>query len=481
MMRKIIRRNRVLRVGVPTVLMAASAVATFHAGSFPADGFQDLSLDRVLAAGELRVITGSSPHSYYIDRNQSRGFDYELAREFADRLGVRLKVVPCRTWEDMLAALNGGRGDLIAAGTEITRSRARQAAFSDGYREVQPHLISHRRLAPIAELQDLAGKTVDVGRGSAQHERLEELRRQGIDVTVRVHENLSEDQLIQRLSRGEIDFTVANSNIALMIRRYYPSAAVRPLSRDTFPLGWAVRRDARHLLEKINEFFRSMHQTGRLEDIYEKYHWNIGHFDYIGLKTFHERMRTRLPRYRPFIKDAAQRNGFDWCLIAAQAYQESHLDPLARGARDASGLLQVLPTTGRSLKVYDLLDPVANIKAGVQYLKWIYDQFEEMEEDDRLLASLAAYNAGPGHVQDARRLASKMGLDPNRWESMAKTLPLLRFRKYYQEAEQGFCRGDITVAYVKHIMIYYDILKRQELDTALARMESANGTETFVD
>jgi membrane-bound lytic murein transglycosylase F len=85
------------------------------------------------------------------------------------------------------------------------------------------------------------------------------------------------------------------------------------------------------------------------------------------------------------------------------------------------------------------------------------------------LTSLAAYNAGPGHVQDARRLASKMGLDPNRWESLAKALPLLRFRKYYQEAEQGFCRGDITVAYVKHIMIYYDILKRQELDTALAK------------
>jgi len=481
MMRKIIKRNRMLRVGVPTVLMAAGAVATFHAGAFPADGFQDLSLDRILAAGELRVITGSSPHSYYIYRNESRGFDYELAREFAARLGVRLRVVPCRTWEEMLTALNRGRGDVIAAGNEITRSRTRQVAFSDSYREVQPHLISHRRLAPITELRDLAGKTVDVSRGSAHHERLEELRNQGIDVSIRVHDNLPEDQLIQRVVRGEIDFTIANSNIALMIRRYYPSATVRPLSRDTIPLGWAARRDARHLLEKINEFFRSMIQTGRLEDIYEKYHWNIGDFDYIDLKTFHDRTRIRLPRYRPFIKDAAQRSGFDWCLIAAQAYRESHLDPLARGANDARGLMQVLPATGRSLKITDLLDPVANIKAGVQYLKSVYDQLDGMEEDDRLLTSLAAYNAGPGHVQDARRLASKMGLDPNRWESLTKTLPLLRFRKYYQEAEQGFCRGDITVAYVKHIMIYYDILKRQELDTMLAKNVPGTGAETIVD
>ncbi len=481
MMRKIIKRNKMLRIGVPTVLMAAGAVATFHAGSIPADGFQDLSLDRILATGELRVIMGSSPHSYYVYRNESRGFDYELAREFADRIGVRLRVVPCRTWEEMLTALDRGRGDVIATGIEITRTRARRVAFSESYREVQPHLISHRRLAPISALHDLAGKTVDVGRGSPHHERLEELKSQGIDVTIRVHDNLVEDQLIQRVVRGEADFTVANSNVALMIRRYYPSAAVRPLSRDTIPLGWAVRHDAQHLLEKVNEFFRIMSQTGRLEDIYEKYHWNIGDFDYIDLKTFHERTRTRLPRYRPFIKDAAQRNGFDWCLIAAQAYRESHLDPLARGANDARGLLQVLPATGRSLKVTDLLDPVANIKAGVQYLKWVYDQLEGMDEDDRLLTSLAAYNAGLGHIQDARRLALKMGLDPNRWESLAKTLPLLRFRKYYQEAELGFCRGDVTVAYVKHIMIYYDILKRQELDTALAKMVSGPGGETVVD
>lgn len=481
MMRKMIKRHKLLRVGVPTLLMAAGAAAMLPGGAPPAEGFQDSSLDRILAAGELRVITGSSPHSYYVYRNQSMGFDYELARQFADHLGVRLRVVPCGTWADMLTALYRGRGDLIAAGIEITPSRLRQVTFSDGYREVQQHLISHRRMAPIATLQDLAGKTVDVGRGSAHHERLEELRRQGIDVTIRAHDNLPDDLLIQRVARGEIDFTVANSNIALMVRRYYPSAAVRALSRDTIPLGWAVRPDARNLLEKVNAFFRIIRNTGQLEDIYEKYHWNIGDFDYIDLKTFHERMRTRLPRYRPFIKDAAQKNGFDWCLIAAQAYRESHLDPLARGANDAQGLMQILPVTGRSLKVAVLSDPVANIKAGVQYLKWLYDQFDGIEEDDRLLTALAAYNAGPGHVQDARRLASKMGLDPNRWESLAKTLPLLRFRKYYQQAEQGFCRGDITVAYVKHIMTYYDILKRQELDNTLAKILPGTKKEALVD
>ena len=200
----------------------------------------------------------------------------------------------------------------------------------------------------------------------------------------------------------------------------------------------------------------------------------------LDLKTFHDRMRTRLPRYRPFIKDAARKNGFDWCLIAAQAYQESHLDPLARGAYDARGLMQILPATARSFKLADPFDPVANIKVGVQYLRWLYDLYEGVQEDDRLLMALAAYNVGPGHVQDARRLASQMGLDPNRWDSLASTLLLLRERRYYQDTEQGFCRGDITVAYVKHILIYYDILKRQELDAMMAT--TAPGThETLAD
>lgn len=200
----------------------------------------------------------------------------------------------------------------------------------------------------------------------------------------------------------------------------------------------------------------------------------------LDLKTFHERMRTRLPRYRPFMKDAARKNGFDWCLIAAQAYQESHLDPLARGAYDAQGLMQILPATARSFKLADPFDPVANIKVGVQYLRWLYDLYEGVQEDDRRLMALAAYNVGLGHVQDARRLASRMGLDPNRWDSLASTLLLLRDRRYYQNTEQGFCRGDITVAYVKQILVYYDILKRQELDAMMAKA-GAGANEALID
>ncbi len=469
------RRRRLLRVGVRTALIAVGAAAALVPAGAVTDVQPDASLQDVIVRGELRVITGSSPHSFHMYRNEAMGFDYELAREFAAQLNVRLRVIPKETWRDMLSALESGEGDLIA-GAEMTPARSVQVAFSNMYMEVQQHIVSNRERAPLATLRDLAGRTVDLGRGSAHLETLNELRRRGIDVTVRTHDHLSDDSLIPLVARGEIDCTIAGGNVAFLSRRYYPSTSVRSLGEEAFiSLGWAVPPPAQALLARVNEFLQTITASGRFDEIYAKYHPNLEAFDSVDVKAFHDGIRTRLPRFRPFIKEAAGRNGFDWCLIAAQIYQESRFDPAALGPNGAQGLMQILPLTARSLKVANPLDPVASIKGGVAYLKWLYDMYEGMDESDRLLTALAAYNAGPGHVNDARRLAARMGLDPGRWESLSRTLPLLRLRRYYQEAEQGFCRGDITVAYVRQIMTYYDILKRRELDTALAGVKVFDG------
>jgi membrane-bound lytic murein transglycosylase F len=107
---------------------------------------------------------------------------------------------------------------------------------------------------------------------------------------------------------------------------------------------------------------------------------------------------------------------------------------------------------------------VENINGGVRYLKKLYDRYDKADAANRLLLALAAYNAGQGHVQDARNLAVRKNLDPNLWESIAKTFPLLRYRKYYKDAKYGYCRGTEPVKYIEQIMIYYDILKRQGIE-----------------
>jgi membrane-bound lytic murein transglycosylase F len=302
---------------------------------------------------------------------------------------------------------------------------------------------------------------VDVRKNSDLQELLEQIRRQGIAVEIRTHADLPTEELIRRVAEGTVGITVAHSHIALLNRRQYPEALAAAPIGEAHWLGWAVDPRAEELLAQINNFFSQVSQNGRFDEIYAKYYSGIHDFDYVDLRTFHRRIDNRLSRYSPFIKEAARSHGFDWRLIAAQIYQESHLHPWATSTAGAKGLMQLLPETAAGLGVTDLFNPVENINAGVRHLRHLYDQFEDIEGEDRILVALAAYNTGIGHVQDARSLAAGRGLDPDSWESLAETLPLLKYPRYYEKAKHGYCRGDEPVAYIKQIKIYYDILKRR--------------------
>jgi membrane-bound lytic murein transglycosylase F len=422
------------------------------------------TLHKIVKAGHITVLTRNTPHCYYLYRDEPMGFEFELAREFADYLGVELKVNIAETWETMIPALYDGAGALIAAGMTITPKRQKQVSFSEGYMDIQQHLIAYRNGPRVKQLADLSGKTIHVRQATAYQERLEELQQQGMEISIELHPDMPTEELIQQVATGQIDFTIADSNIALLNQRHYPGAVMALAVNEQQVLGWAVHPKARHLKNKINAFFNSIKENGRFDELYNKYYGGITSVDYVDLKAFHRNIKKRLSRYSPFIKAAAKEHGFDWRLIAAQAYQESHLNPRAKSRAGARGLMQLLPTTARSLDVTDIYNPVENINGGVRYLKKLYDRFDQADDNNRLRIALAAYNVGQGHVQDARKLARKKKLDPNQWESLAETLPLLRYRKYYKHAKYGYCRGTEPVKYIKQIMIYYDILKRQGIE-----------------
>jgi len=425
---------------------------------------QFATLHKVLKAGQLTVITTNSAHNYYSYRDQPMGFEYELAQAYAEYLGVRLKTKFVDNWESMIAALNDGSGALIAAGIIITPEREKSVLFSEGYMNIQSHIVTHRNNMSVNRVEHLSGKTIHVARGSLHHEILEELLQNRGDFFIELHEDLSSEELIQKVDEGEIEITIADSHIASLNRRHYPGAEIKSVIRDAQQLGWAVNPQARRLLKSINAFFRVIKDNGKFVEILDKYYGDDADFDYVDLRAFHRRLKSRLSRYRPFIKAAAKKHDFDWRLIAAQIYQESHLNPWAKSRSGAKGLMQLLPRTAESLGVKDIYNPVENINAGVKHLKNLYEFFDSAEKEDRLLISLAAYNIGQGHVGDARRLARKMKLDPDRWSSLAKVLPLLRHKKYYQNSKYGYCRGNEPVQYIKQIMIYYEILKSQGIE-----------------
>jgi membrane-bound lytic murein transglycosylase F len=465
--------NNILRekTGFQITILILWGVIGYYVFSPVIDAHRFITLKRIQKSGEITVVTRNTAYSYYIYRDQPMGFEYEMAQAFAEYLGVRMQVKVVDKWEDMVTALNDGSAAFIAASSPIIPKWQPRVAFSDGYMEVAQQIITHRKNARIESVEDLSGKTIDVRKGSVYQKRLLELKNQGIDLAIRLHDDLPTEELIQKVADGEISFTIANSNIILINQRSFPGAFSAGSINDRIRLGWAVNPKSNELLECINAFLKLIKKNGKFDAIYSKYYGDNHDFNYVDLKAFHRRVKARLSRYSPFIKVAAKKHGFDWRLIAAQMYQESHLNPWAKSRAGARGLMQIMPRTSKSLGVTDLFDPVQNINAGVQHLKNLYEHFDKVKGEDRLLISLAAYNIGQGHIQDARNLAKKRGLDPNKWDSLTKTLPLLRYRKYYKNTKYGFCRGNEPIRYIKQIMIYYDVLKKQgfEYKTAQAK------------
>jgi membrane-bound lytic murein transglycosylase F len=464
--------NQVLkeRTGFKITLLIVWAALGYYLCSPVISAYRFVTLQKIKQTGVITVATRNSAHCYYLYRDQPMGFEYELAQAFAEYLGVRLQIKIVDKWSDMVAALSNGSAAFIAASMPITSKRQTQVAFSDGYMEVAQNIITHRKNTGIKEAADLSGKTIDVRKGSVYQQRLVELKKQGINLAIRLHDDLPVEELIQKVADGQIDFTIANSNIISINRRSFPGVVSTGSINDDMQLAWAVYPKSKKLLKQINTFLSMINKSGKFDEIYNKYYGDIDDFDYVDLEAFHRRVKNKLSRYSPFIKAAAKKHGFDWRLIAAQIYQESHLNPWAKSQAGARGLMQILPSTAKDLGIADLFDPVQNINAGVQHLKDLYDHFEQAHGEDRLLISLAAYNIGQGHINDARDLAKKKGLDPDKWESLSKTLPLLQYRKYFMNTQYGFCRGTEPIRYIKQILIYYDVLKRQgyEYKTAQA-------------
>ena len=422
----------------------------------------------VLAAiqekGQMYVITRNNNLCYYIYRDQVMGFEYELASAFADFLGVRLKIIIAREWEDMVPKLLRGEGDIIAASFTITPKRKQQIQFSNPYMEIQQQIIVNRDNNRIRKLADLAGEKIHVRKGTSYQERLEALQEKGMQFEIVTVDNIPTAELIQKVARGEVEVTIADSNVAMLNRRYFPRAVIRDVISEKESLAWAVRPGADRLVEKINAFFETIKNNGIFDQIYDKYYTDIEQFDYVDLRAYHRRLHSRLPKYGVIIKEAADKHGFDWRMIAAQMYQESHFRRWARSPAGAYGLMQLTRRTAKTYGVKDIYDPLQNIHAGVKHLKNLYDLFEKAEGADRLFIAFAAYNIGQGHIRDAQRLARQKKLDPNKWSSLTRTLPMLREWKYFKDAKYGYCRGTEPVQYVRQIMIYYDILRHQGLE-----------------
>ncbi len=438
---------------------------------------ENTNLKNILRYGKITVITQNNAHSYYFYKDHPMGFEYDLAKAFANYLGVNLNVQVVEKSEDLIPALIKNKEAFIAANITISPEREKEAAFSNSYMDIRQHIIIRKNNRKfIQNPDDLAGQNIYVRKGSSYENQLNKLKEKGIKLNIISGENTNDEELIKEVAQNKIKITVAYSNIAVLNRRYYPQIEVACAISETEPVGWAVERNSKTLLERMNNFFDTIKKNGKYAAIYSRYYSGVDSFDYNDVTVFYTMMKTRFPIYSQFIKEASSAYGFDWRLIAALAYQESQFDPFAQSHAGAYGFMQIAPETAISLGSTDIFDPEQNIYTGIRHLKNLYNYYGMAAESDRLLIALAAYNVGEAHIADAMNLAVKKNMDPNCWASISKILPLLSEQRYYSKAKYGYCRGSETVYHINQIMNYFEILKKDAIKYQKKKRHSGKTT-----
>lgn len=303
-----------------------------------------------------------------------------------------------------------------------------------------------------------------------------------IGCRIRVEVNHNPKEMLRKLMNGEGDIIASSINVTDTLKNTVDFCGEKELCtfldsiskvrKDTDlksdgHSAWAVRTDAPMLKESLAQWIAS-----NKADFFDMTTIRIKSS---SGKTYTPHRSVKSPilnlakgeisTFDTYFKRYSAMCGWDWKLLAAQAYQESGFDPNAVSWAGAMGLMQLMPGTARSVGVgeREVFDPECNIRGAVKYISKLNDHYKNIANpNERINFILAGYNAGPGHVDDARRLATKYGKDPDKWLDNVDFFVLnMNKSEYYNQSEvkHGYFRGTETYGYVNKIRTRWDEYK----------------------
>jgi membrane-bound lytic murein transglycosylase F len=400
----------------------------------------------------LRMITRNNSATYFIHRGAQRGFEYELLRRFAEAHDLRLEIVIPPSRADLEEWLLKGKGDVIAASLSITPERRQRVNFTRPFLTVQEVVVTREDESEVQGPEDLEGRTIHVRPSSSYRATLDELLGEFPDIMIEfVAEEIETEEILARVEDGTWDLTICDSNLLELERnagrKIKPAFPVAEAS-----LGWAVRPSDSKLLSALNDYIASEYRGLFYNVLRNRYFRTMG-----TIVNSQDEWRSdrsgRISPYDDIARRYAEQYELDWRLIVAQMYQESRFEPDRASWSGAKGLMQILPRTARELGVSDVNDPESSVHGGVKYMRWLIDRYDpKLPLATRIRFALASYNAGRGHVLDAQRLASRLGLDPDEWYgNVEEAMLLLQRPEFYEHTRYGYCRGSECVRYVREI------------------------------
>jgi membrane-bound lytic murein transglycosylase MltF len=415
--------------------------------------------DGMVQRGRIRVLVVFSKTYYFIDKGIQHGLSYDTFRAFEDELKKQLKLkkrrlhvlfVPVRR-DQLIPALLEGRGDIAAAGLTITPERQTRVDFTDPVLSpVEEIVVTGPQSPEVATLDDLAGQQIYVRRSSSYYEHLEGLNAKlqaagKKPIRLRLaSEDLEDEDLLEMLNAGLVNFLVIDRPIADFWARVLPSVKPRPdlVVNSGGAFAWMIRKGSPQLAAALNAFIKRHGANDPLRgELLRKY---LKSTKFVKNATSDAEMRKFQAEVALFKKYGTQYSA-DYLLMMAQGYQESRLDQNVKSPVGAIGVMQVMPSTGKAMKVGDVTQLDPNINAGVKFLTLMRDEYfgkEPMDELNKTLFAFAAYNAGPGRIRGLRKLAEQRGFDPNVWFNNVEVVASEKV-------------GMETVTYVGNVFKYY--------------------------
>jgi len=420
-------------------------------------------LESIQQRGVLKILTLNAASTYYQDANGANGFEYQLAKIFAEYIDVDLKMIVVDQFSDLYPELVFGSGDIIAAGVsnQDSTNNAR-IDYSVNYHHVTQQLLYRKGQHPrVKKLEDLNTGILEVINGTSHARLLTSLKNKYPDLSWIINNDIGVEELIELVDEGLVDYILADSHEVALQRRFYPELRVALELGKAKQLRWAVKSsEDRSLIKQINKFFELIKKDGRLDQLIHRHYSHVAKFNYSDIQTFTAHARDRLPKYREFFQREASAQGLDWRLLAAIGYQESLWNPKAKSPTGVRGLMMLTLNTAKHVKIKNRLDPAQSIKGGAIYFKKVLNKIpERIKQPDRTWFALASYNVGFGHLEDARKITQGNQGDPDKWIDIKKSLPLLSRKKWYKFTKHGYARGSEPVKYVENIRKYYDLLK----------------------
>ncbi len=430
--------------------------------------------DGMIKRRVIRILAPYSKTFYFIDRGVQRGLVYDISQLLEQDINKKLKtrhlkvhvtIVPLAR-DEFIPALRDGRGDIAMGNLTITQERLKQVDFSNPtVTNVSEIVVTGPGVPPIATVQDLAGHEVFIRKSSSFYESIEklngELAKAGkAKVKIRpAPENLETEDILEMVGAGLIKVTIADSYIATFWKQIFPKITLHPdvAVRSGGEIGWMIRKDSPLLKAELNASLKRYESSWQRNELLARYLKNT---KWAKAATTSEEL-PKFERTVELFRKYGDRYDIDYLILMAQGYQESQLNQNARSPVGAIGIMQVMPATGKDMKVGDINQLEPNIHAGVKFLRAMMNEYyakEPMDQLNRGLFTFAAYNAGPGRVRGLRRTAAERGLDPNVWFN---NVELIAAEKIGRE----------TVTYVSNIYKYF--LAYQMLAEERAEREKA--------